>query len=53
MVGVRVIGQVDSMHGRITSYLSNDGRCAGSQSYQSIIEGLVIDHDVCAMIMLL
>ena len=49
MVDVRVIGQCDRMHDRIKPYLSNDGRCACSQSYQSFKEALDVDHDACAM----
>ena len=49
MVDVRVIGQCDRMHYRIKSYLSNDGRCACSQSYQSFKEALDLDHDLCVM----
>ena len=45
MVDVRVVGQCDRMHDRIKPYLSNDGRCAGSQSYQSVKEALDVDHD--------
>ena len=44
-----VIGQCDMMHDRIKPYLSNDGRCADSQSYQSFKEALDVDHDACAM----
>ena len=46
---MRVIGHVECMLDPIISYLSNDGMCAGSQSYQSFTEALDVDHDVCAM----
>ena len=49
MVDVRVIVQCDRMHDRIKPYLSYDGRCAGSQSYQSFKEARDVDHDACAM----
>ena len=44
-----MIGEGDSMHNCIKSYLSNDGRCACSLSYQSINEALDLGHDICAM----
>ena len=44
-----MIGQGDSMHDRIIPYLSNEGRCACSLSYQSFNDARDLGHDICAM----